>query len=44
MNESESNLDLKLKGLNGVIFPGGDGDYAKNGKYIFRKLKEMKDQ
>ena len=41
MNETEENLDLKLQQVNGVILPGGSGDYYRNGEYIFKKLKQL---
>jgi len=34
----------KLSKCNGVLFPGGDGDYLEYGRFIFQKLKEYNDQ
>lgn len=33
----------KLSKINGVLFPGGDGDYLEYGKFIFDKVKEIND-
>jgi gamma-glutamyl hydrolase len=38
----EVTLD-KLSKLNGVLFPGGDGDYLEFGRFIFNKIKEYND-
>jgi len=43
VGESEEDTLEKLKKLNGVIFPGGDGDYLEYGRYIFNTLKAMND-
>ena len=29
----------KLQKLNGVIFPGGDGDYLEYGRLVFKTIK-----
>ena len=34
----EVTLD-KLSKLNGVLFPGGDGDYFEYGRFIFETIK-----
>ena len=34
----------KLNKLNGVLMPGGDGDYHDFGKLIFDKVIELNDQ
>jgi gamma-glutamyl hydrolase len=33
----------KLSRINGVFFPGGDGDYLEYGRFIFNKAKEIND-
>ena len=33
----------KLSKLNGVLMPGGDGDYMQYGSFIFEQIKEMND-
>jgi len=33
----------KLSKLNGVLFPGGDGDYLEFGRFVFNKIKEYND-
>jgi len=38
----EVTLD-KLSKLNGVLFPGGDGDYLEFGRFVFNKIKEYND-
>jgi len=38
----EVTLD-KLSRVNGVLFPGGDGDYLDYGKFIFDTAKEIND-
>ena len=35
-----SKTDEKLKILNGVLFPGGDGDYLEIGDHIYKSLIE----
>jgi gamma-glutamyl hydrolase len=34
----------KLKKVNGVLFPGGDGDYLEYGRFVFKAIKEFNDQ
>ena len=34
----------KLRKLNGVIFPGGDGDYLEYGRMIFEEVKRINDE
>lgn len=43
VGESEEETISKLKKLNGVIFPGGDGDYLEYGRFVFKTLKDMND-
>lgn len=43
MNESDEVTLKKLKAINGVIFPGGNGDYMAKGKFILQKVKEFND-
>jgi gamma-glutamyl hydrolase len=33
----------KLKKLNGVFLPGGDGDYVEYGRFIYETIKEFND-
>lgn len=33
--EESSVTDEKLSKVNGILFPGGDGDYLEKGDYIF---------
>jgi len=33
----------KLSKLNGVLFPGGDGDYLEFGRFIYNTIKEYND-
>jgi len=43
LNEpKEVTLD-KLSKLNGVLFPGGDGDYYDFGNFIYQAIKEYND-
>lgn len=44
VGESEEVTLEKLKGLNGVFMPGGDGDYVEFGRFIYNKVKEFNDQ
>ena len=37
-SESEEILLHKLNHINGVLFPGGDGDYYKKGRFVFQKI------
>jgi gamma-glutamyl hydrolase len=39
---AEVTLD-KLSKLNGVLFPGGDGDYLEYGRFVHEKIKEYND-
>jgi glutamine amidotransferase PdxT len=34
----------KISRLDGILFPGGDGDYVEYGKAIFEQVKEWNDQ
>jgi len=34
-------LDAKLARVNGVLFPGGDGDYLSTAKYIQQKVMQI---
>ena len=44
LNEPEEITMSKLSQLNGVIFPGGDGDYVEYGRKIMNKLIEYNDK
>jgi gamma-glutamyl hydrolase len=33
----------KLKGLNGVLMPGGDGNYHDYGKFVFEQVRAIND-
>lgn len=39
--ESEQEIDDKLARVNGVLFPGGGGDYISSAKYIQKRVKEI---
>jgi len=39
-NESKEELDLKISKLDGILFPGGDGDNYDLGEYVFQQLKQ----
>lgn len=39
VGESEEITLAKLKKLNGVLFPGGDGDYLEYGRFIYNTIK-----
>jgi len=43
LGEPESVTLEKLSKLNGVLFPGGDGDYTEFGRFVFNKIKEYND-
>jgi gamma-glutamyl hydrolase len=43
VGEPESVTLDKLSKLNGVIYPGGDGDYLEYGRSLFWKIKEIND-
>jgi len=43
LGEPEEVTLEKLSKLNGVLFPGGDGDYLEFGRFIFNKIKEYND-
>lgn len=34
----------KLSKINGVLFPGGDGDYLTYGEFLFNTIKEINDE
>ena len=34
----------KLSKLNGVLFPGGDGDYLEYGRFIFEEIRKINDE
>ncbi len=33
----------KVKRMNGVLFPGGDGNYSSTGRFVFNTIKEIND-
>jgi gamma-glutamyl hydrolase len=41
--EPESVTLEKLKKLNGVLMPGGDGDYVEFGRFIYNTIKSHND-
>lgn len=43
VGEPEDVTLSKLKKLNGVFMPGGDGDYVEYGRFIYNKIKEFND-
>jgi hypothetical protein len=43
VTEPESVTNEKLSKLNGVLYPGGDGDYLEYGRNLFWRIKEMND-
>ena len=43
VGESKEVTLEKLSKLNGVLFPGGDGDYLEFGRFIFETIKEYND-
>lgn len=42
--EPEAVTLAKLSKINGVLFPGGDGEYLEFGRFIFNQLKEYNDK
>ena len=44
VGESTDVTMKKLKGLDGVLFPGGDGDNFDLGKMVFEQIKAFNDQ
>lgn len=44
MGEPQTTTDDKIAGLNGVVFPGGAGNYRDYGEYIINELKLYNDQ
>jgi gamma-glutamyl hydrolase len=43
VGESEEEILYKLNRLNGVLFPGGDGDNYDLGKFVFRQIQRFND-
>lgn len=43
VNEPQEVLDVKLSKINGVMFPGGNGDYVEYGRHIYEKAIEFND-
>lgn len=43
-NMSEDDTMDKLKKLNGVFWPGGDGDYMDYARFIYGKVIELNDK
>lgn len=41
--EPEDETLRKLAGVNGVLFPGGDGDYEEFGRFIFNAVRAQND-
>lgn len=44
MNEPVDVTVEKLKKLNGVFMPGGDGDYLEYGRFVYDRIKELNDE
>ena len=44
VNEPQEVTDEKLSKINGVIFPGGNGDYIEYGRHIYNKAIEFNDE
>jgi len=44
MTEPEEVTLAKLRKINGVLFPGGDGEYYEFGKYVFEQIKQFNDE
>jgi len=42
--EDEDVIREKLRHVNGVLMPGGDGHYYDTGKFVFEEIKKMNDQ
>ena len=42
--ENENTIKEKMKNLNGIVFPGGGGDYLKTGKIILEEVKKYNDK
>ena len=40
-DESNEETIQKLKGVNGVLFPGGGGDYLAKGKFVFDYVTKL---
>jgi len=43
VTEDQATTYDKLSKLNGVLMPGGDGDYYDYGKVVYDKIKEFND-
>ena len=43
LNDTQEVNLAKLQKLNGVLLPGGDGDYFELGRFIYEKVKEIND-
>jgi gamma-glutamyl hydrolase len=43
VGEPESVTMDKLSKINGILYPGGDGDYLEFGRNLFWKIKEIND-
>eukprot|EP00349_Pseudokeronopsis_sp_Brazil_P008660 CAMPEP_0202965632 /NCGR_PEP_ID=MMETSP1396-20130829/9539_1 /ASSEMBLY_ACC=CAM_ASM_000872 /TAXON_ID= /ORGANISM="Pseudokeronopsis sp., Strain Brazil" /LENGTH=183 /DNA_ID=CAMNT_0049688405 /DNA_START=218 /DNA_END=769 /DNA_ORIENTATION=+ len=44
LGEPEEVTREKLSKLNGVLFPGGDGDYYEFGRFIYQEIKKYNDE
>ena len=44
VNEAKEVTIDKLSKLNGVLFPGGDGDYLEYGNFVYDQIKSYNDQ
>ena len=40
-DEDQLSLENKLKMIDGLFYPGGAGDYYRNGKYLFNRIRQI---
>ena len=44
INGEDQNVTIeKLSKVNGVLFPGGDGDYLEYGRFVYEQIKQIND-
>lgn len=39
--ESEESLNLKLEQIDGILFPGGDGNYIETASFLLKRVVEI---